>query len=122
MRQKLERKKDTKSDGSGSTLDMSRGGSDQPSVEKLLEFIEGPQETEPKVSARAAKRQRRKKKKVCVCTYVCVCGVYVCVYVCVCVCVCVCVRACARTCVCVCVCTCVIHSNVCMYAFGPSYS
>lgn len=63
MRQKLERKKDTKSDGSGSTLDMSRGGSDQPSVEKLLEFIEGPQETEPKVSARAAKRQRRKKKK-----------------------------------------------------------
>ena len=68
MRQKLEKKKDTKLDGIGSSLDQSQGGSEQPSVEKLLEFIEGPQENEPKVSVRAAKRQRRKKKKVCVCT------------------------------------------------------
>ena len=67
MRQKLEKKKDTRSDGIGSSLDQAQGGSEQPSVEKLLEFIEGPQENEPKVSVRAAKRQRRKKKKVRVC-------------------------------------------------------
>ena len=65
MRQKLEKKKDTVR-GDGLLGPGSEGSSDQPSVEKLVEFIEGaPHEKEVKVSAKAAKRQRRKKKKVC---------------------------------------------------------
>ena len=86
MRQKLEKKKDnTKPEEEETPITLSSGKADQPTVEKLLEFIEGPQEEPPKLSARAAKRQRRKQRKVwfeCVC--VCVVCTYVRTYVCVC--------------------------------------
>ena len=91
MRQKLEKKKDTtKPEEEETPSAISSGKSDQPTVEKLLEFIEGPQE-EPKLSARAAKRQRRKQRKVRVC-------------------MCASVHVCARACACmyylyVCICT-----------------
>ena len=85
MRQKLEKKKDnTKPEEEETPVTLSSGKADQPTVEKLLEFIEGPQEEPPKLSARAAKRQRRKQRKVCVC---CVC-IHMHIHVCACVCMC----------------------------------
>lgn len=84
MRQKLEKKKDnTKPEEEETPITLSSGKADQPTVEKLLEFIEGPQEEPPKLSARAAKRQRRKQRKVWF-ACVCVCCVYIRAYVCVC--------------------------------------
>ena len=81
MRQKLEKKKDnTKPEEEETPITLSSGKADQPTVEKLLEFIEGPQEEPPKLSARAAKRQRRKQRKVWF-ECVCVCSVYICTYV-----------------------------------------
>ena len=82
MRQKLEKKKDnTKPEEEETPVALSSGKADQPTVEKLLEFIEGPQEEPPKLSARAAKRQRRKQRKV---WFACMCVLCVHAYVCVC--------------------------------------